>query len=178
MAQAARLIAALLFVCALTIACAQEQKTPVPLTPSARLNAAMTVFMKDGGGSSIPFDVISSALEAWGRFTMVDSPDKADVVVEVSAPASGSGVSVSSSTRPSGTNAGRPEQNTTTTRELSSGQVKMSVYDPKSKMPLWSASEQPKFAMKQKAREDNLVNAAQRLISKFRERLESATTSK
>lgn len=54
----------------------------------------------------------------------------------------------------------------------------MSVYDPKSKMLLWSASEQPKFAMKQKAREDNLVNAAQHLISKFRDRMDAAANKK
>lgn len=76
----------ILFSSAAIAASAQQQKTPVPLTPSARLTAAKTVFMKDGGGNGIPFDVISSALEAWGRFTMVDSPEKADVVVEVSAP--------------------------------------------------------------------------------------------
>jgi hypothetical protein len=33
------------------------------------------------------------------------------------------------------------------------------VYDAKSKVALWSATEQPKMGLKQKAREDKLVEA-------------------
>jgi hypothetical protein len=54
----------------------------------------------------------------------------------------------------------------------------MTVRDAKSKTPLWSATEQPKFAMKQKAKEDNLVKASQLLVSKFHDRIETAATSK
>jgi hypothetical protein len=107
-----------------------------------------------------------------GHFVLVDAPEKADIVLEVSAPDTDRGVSVSSSSKPS-TSTGRIEESTTTSRQLSDAPVRMLVYDARSKMPLWSASEQPKFAFKQKAREDNLVDAAQHLMTKFRERIET-----
>jgi hypothetical protein len=48
----------------------------------------------------------------------------------------------------------------------------MTVYDAKTKRVLWIASETAKFAVKEKARENNLVEAAERLTSKFHDRLE------
>lgn len=153
------------------IATAQEPKKTIPMTASGRLAAARTAYVKNAGGNSIPFRVINSAIEGWGRFTLVDTPDKADIIVEVSAPDEG-GVSMSSSMSRSPVTGGET-QSTTTTRRISGGQVKMAVLDGKSKAVLWTASEQPKFAMKQKAKEDNLVEAAQRLVAKFRERIEA-----
>jgi hypothetical protein len=156
-------------------AAAQEQNAPqqkkTPITASARLAAAKTAFVKYAGGSSIPYRVVSSAMEGWGQFTLVDRSDKADIIVEVSAPDTDSGVSVSGSSKPS-SSTGRMEESTTTSRQLSTAPVKMLVYDARSKLPLWSATEQPKFAVKQKTREDNLVDAAQQLMTKFREQVE------
>ena len=157
---------------------AQQPKQPSPLTASGRLVTAKAVFLRNLGGSSIPFDVISSAIEGWGRYTMADSPDKADLIIEVSAPTESGGVTVSSSTKPSNTHPGQNEQSTTTSRELSVQQIKMIVRDARSKMPLWSATEQPKFAMKQKAKEDNLVKASQLLVSKFHDRIETVAAGK
>jgi hypothetical protein len=48
----------------------------------------------------------------------------------------------------------------------------MSVYDQKTKLPLWSGTEQPKFAMKRNAKENNLLAAAQKLFERFRDRVE------
>ncbi len=152
------------------IAVGQETKKPVAITASARLAAAKTAFVKNGGGSDIPYDAVLSGMEGWGRFMLVDSPQKADIIVEVTSPSEeGGGVSVSSSTS---TGSGRREEKTTTTRQLSGNTVKLVVYDARNKGPLWSASEQAKSAFRQKAREDNLLQAGQRLVSKFRDRLE------
>jgi hypothetical protein len=79
---------------------------------------------------------------------------------------------MSSTTMPSSNVAGRDDQRVTTTKDLTNSPVKLVVFDAKSKSALWSGMEQPKLAMKQKAREDNLVEAAQRLLAKFRERVE------
>ncbi len=151
------------------IAVGQETKKPVAITPSARLAAAKTAFVKNGGGSDIPYDAVLSGMEGWGRFVLVDSPQKADIIVEIASPSEGGGVSLSSSTS---TGSGRREEKTTTTRQLSGNTVKLVVYDARNKVPLWSASEQAKSAFRQKAREDNLLQAGQRLVSKFRDRLE------
>jgi hypothetical protein len=147
----------------------QEGKKPVYASPSARLAAAKTAVVQNAGGSAIPYNVISSGLEGWGRFRLVDSRAEADVVVEVSSP-DDDNASVSSKTRV-GTS-GKMEDSNTTSRNLSNGAVKLVVYDAKTHIPLWSASEQPKGGFRQRAREDHLVEAAQRLLAKFRERVE------
>lgn len=148
-----------------------EAKKPAYVPPSARLVAAKSALVTNGGGSEIPYNVISSGLEGWGRFKLVDKAPEADIIVEVSSPAESGGVSVSSQTQSA---TGRPEQTTTTSRNLSGGTVKLVVYDAKTKVALWSATEQAKSALRQKAREDNLYQAAARLMTKFRERVEGA----
>lgn len=163
------LIFALLAVMAVGV-CAQEapKQAPPPLSATSRLNAAKTMYLKQGEGSEIPFNVVSEIMEGWGRFALVNSADKADIVLEVSAPADqGSSVGVSSST-------GRGEHNPSmsASRQISNAPVKMNVYDARSHFPLWSGTEQPKAGMKQKAREDGLVEAAQKLVAKFREHME------
>src|ERR1700675_64167 len=86
-----------------TVSFAQDQKpAQTPVSPSARLVAAKTAYMRNGGGSEIPFNVIESGIEGWGRFALVDSPQKADVIIEVVAPEDDNGVSVSSSVDGSG----------------------------------------------------------------------------
>lgn len=151
----------------------QDAKTPTTrtLSPTARLTAARTAYLKNGGGGGIPFDVISEGVQGWGRYQIVNSPEEADLVIEVASTSSGNGISVSggSSTDP---RTGFPTESATNTRELSVDRIRLVVYDARSKMPLWSASEQPKGAMRDKARKDNVVEAAQRLVTKFRERVE------
>jgi hypothetical protein len=148
---------------------AQNTKKPVPLTPSARLGAAKTAYITTVSGSSIPYNVLTSALQGWGRLQLVNAPEQADIILEISAPDGGGGVSISSS---NSAMPGRPEQTTSTSRQISNGPLRLIVYDAKSRMALWSANEQPKFAVKQQARENNLVEASQRLWAKFRERIE------
>ncbi len=157
------------------MAFAQEAAKPAnpPMNPYTRLTVAKTIYIKSGGGNEIPYNVISSSMEGWGRYLVVDSPEKADLIMEVTAPAdTGSGVSVSSNTRRDPY--GHPEDSTTTSREISpgGGLVKLVVYDARSKAALWSASEQAKSAMRQKSREDNLVQAAEKVFTKFHDRIE------
>lgn len=166
-------ILAILLMVSFVAAGAQESqpaKKPVPISPSARLVAAKSAFVKSGGGSDIPLNVINSLLEGWGRFILVDAPEKADIIIEIASPTENNGVSVSSSTKTSAQ--GRPETSTTSTRQLSVSQIKLVVFDAKNKVALWSATEQPKSAVRQKAREDNLVEAAQNLFAKFRDRIQ------
>ncbi len=149
-------------------AVAQESKKPVPVSPSARLTAAKTAFVRNAGGSDIPYHAIFSGIEGWGRFTLVDSAEKADIIIEVSSPTDWGGASISTTTSVDGRNA-----KTTTSRDLPSGDaVKLLVRDARSGIGLWSAREPAKSAFRQKAREDNLLQAAQRLVSKFRDHLE------
>ncbi|HEU5401973.1 MAG TPA: DUF4136 domain-containing protein [Terriglobales bacterium] len=151
----------------------EAAKPTPPLSPLLRLNSAKSVFLKSSGGSDIPYNVISSSMEGWGRYEIVKSPDKADLVMDITAPSDGGGgVSVSSST--SNDQFGRPQDSVSSSRDLSSGgtTVRLVIYDARSKAPLWSASEEAKGAMRQRSREDNLVKASEKLFTKFHDRIE------
>ena len=171
-----RCVAALLVVLISGILLAQEkppasaeQKNSTYVSPAARLAAAKTVFLKNNGGSEIPFNVISGGLEGWGRFLPVDSPEQADIVIEVTSPDD------DHSSKSSGTHVGakgRMEDSGSTSRDVYEGPIKMVVSDARTHLTLWAASEQPKGGLRQRARDEHLVEAAQLLVTKFRERLE------
>ena len=147
-------------------------KNPRPLSPTARLTAAKSVYLKFAGGSEIPFNVISDGIRDWGRYTIVSDPEKADITVEVMSPNTGSGVAISSTTTTPDPQTGVPAQSVTSSKELSVSRITLIVYDAKSKAALWSATEQPKGGLRDKTRKDNVVESAQHLVRKFRERVE------
>jgi hypothetical protein len=144
----------------------QPDQKPTPISPSARLAAAKRAYVKNAGGSDIPFNVIESGIEGWGRFTLVDSPRDADVIIEVESPEEDSGATVSSSTDTRG------HSSTTSSRDITVSIIKLTVYDAHTHLPLWTANERPKGGFKEKTRDDNLVKSAERLLSRFRDRLE------
>jgi hypothetical protein len=146
-------------------------KKPVIETPTMRLAGAKTILLVRTHGSSIPAEVVRTTMEGWGRFMFVTTPDKADLIVEI-ASSGDSGVQVSSSSRVS-PETGHEEKSTSSSKNLSPTEVKMTVLDARNRRALWSATENVKFAMKEKARENNLVEAAERLASKFHDRLEA-----
>ncbi|HEV3036440.1 MAG TPA: hypothetical protein VHA33_01385 [Candidatus Angelobacter sp.] len=148
----------------------QPTPTEAPHTaPADRLVAAKNLFLKKTTGSEIPYEVINTDFEGWGRYVLVDNPDKADLIMEISAPVDNSGTRISTKVN---RETGQQDNGYSSSKEFSSDPIKITVYDAKSKRPLWSASDKPKFAMKQKARENNLVESAERLFSKFHDRVE------
>jgi hypothetical protein len=140
-------------------------------TPAARLANAKNVLVMHTRGNSIPFDVIRDTVDGWGRFTLVEAPDQADLLIQVSTSGGDSDVRVTSSSGQA-LGSGKYEQSNHTSRDLSATDVKLIVLDAKNRRVLWEANETAKYAMKEKARENNLVEAAQRLASKLHERLE------
>ena len=145
-----------------------QQQKPLVDTVYARLTSAKNVLVTRARGSNIPYDVIKSTLDGWGRFTIVESLDQADLLVQVSTTGDNSfGVSSSSNSLASDS-----DRSTRTSKDFSASDITMTVYDAKTKRVLWIASETAKFAVKEKARENNLVEAAERLTSKFHDRLE------
>ena len=145
------------------------EKKPVIETPSMRLASARNVMIVRTRGSEIPVETIQSTMDGWGRFTLVETRDKADLIVEVASNGD-SGVQVSTSTvSPIG---GQEQKGSSTRKDLSPTEINMTVFDARNKRPLWSATETVKFAMKGKSKENNLVEAAERLAAKFHQRLE------
>jgi len=117
--------------------------------------------------------VIRSTMEGWERFTFVETPDKADLIIEISSTGD-SGVQVSSSSKVS-PETGQEEKSNSTRKDISPTDIRMTVFDSRNKRPLWAATENVKFAMKEKGKENNLVDAAERLASKFHQRIEPQT---
>jgi hypothetical protein len=148
----------------------QPEKKAVLETPSGRLMNAKNVVVMRARGSDIPYDVIKSTLDGWGRFNLVETKDKADLVVEIATTGGESSMRVASSSGPSPLT-GRIEQSSSSSN-LSDAAITMTVYDARNKRVLWVGNEMAKSPMKQTARENNLVEAAERLASKFHDRLE------
>jgi len=146
----------------------EQKKAPPMVSTAARLAAAKTAYVKNGGGSDIPFNVISNAIEGWPRFVLVGSPEEADVVIQVDAPeVDQNGVSVTSSSTDSSGN-----KLSKSSHEMDISYIKVTIYDPKTHVPLWSSMERPKGGFKEKTRDDNIVQAAEVLIERMHQRLD------
>jgi hypothetical protein len=148
-----------------------EDTKAVPLSPTARLAAAKSAYLQNGGGNEVAFNVVSESVQGWGRYKIVGDPKKADLIIEVASPSGSNGISISSTSSNDSRN-GMPSESTTRSRDLQVARITMIVYDARSKMALWSSSEQPKSALRQKNRQDRIVETAQRLVSQFRQRVE------
>ncbi|MGZ4811681.1 MAG: hypothetical protein ACXVZI_02850 [Terriglobales bacterium] len=176
MRHAFRLVAAVLIPLALFAqeTPSKEQKNPAYVSPSVRLASAKTVFFKQSGGSDVPFNVISGGLEGWGRFVVVDSAEQADIVIDIKSP-DDDHTSKSSSSPKTRVGGAVPESAPTNSYD---GPIRMVVSDARTHLTLWTASEQPRGGFRQKARDEHLVEAAQHLLTKFRERLEPPPPAK
>ncbi|HUN89833.1 MAG TPA: hypothetical protein VMU28_13625 [Terriglobales bacterium] len=138
---------------------AQEQSKPV-VSPSARLAAAKTAYIKNGGGNEMPFNIISSAIDSWGRFIPADSPEAADIIIEITSYVNDVGSTQQLDDK--GNPKARPDV----------VNIKMVVSDARTHLPLWSSNERPKGAFKQKTVEENIADASEKLLEKFHDRLE------
>jgi hypothetical protein len=141
---------------------AQQAATPAPIAPissHARLLAARTIYIQHTGGH-IPNDIIGDAFQGWGHYTIVGNPAQADLIVSINAPFSDAGVSVGSGNGRH--SAPAPSQGSAIT------QIRLAILDAHDHVVLWSSSEQPKSAFKDKQREDNEVDASLRLFRRFR----------
>jgi hypothetical protein len=191
MAKSSIAILALITLISLTSAFGQQQKTqeqpsakasqppakdgekkPAGIqTPTARLTSARNVFIVRTHGSNIPYDTIRTTVDNWERFTLVDAPGKADLIIEVASEGGDNDVRVTSKMGPN-YQTGQMEQSTSSSKDLSSTEISMTVSDAHNKRVLWHATEPAKYSMKEKVRENNLVEAAEKLASKFHDRLE------
>jgi hypothetical protein len=131
-----------------------------------------TLLLKKASVSDIAFETIESDMQGWGRFVVVDAPQKADLIAEVS---SEQGGGVTRTDTAGYASDGRPQSSSGTNKDVSPSTVSLKVYDARSKLILWSGTEHAKFALKQKTQENNLVEAAQRLFEKFHDKIEPPT---
>jgi len=157
-----RIPALLLALLAFATASAQEGPKSPLIASHARLMAARRIYIEHAGGR-LPNDVIGDAFQGWGHYMLVGDPAQADLIVSINAPTSDSGVSVGGG--------GRHGSSTGDGQSLSSStvvQIRLAVLDAHDRVVLWSGSEQPKSARKQRDREDNEVDASLVLFRRFR----------
>jgi len=152
---------------------AQEQP-PEPrkyMTPQARMAAAKTVYLRNAGGTDIPFNVIQAGIESWPRYLVVNSPDQADLIIEVLSPEEISkNTSVGAKV---GTKGGQAAPSSSANDAFAPTPIiKLTVFDAKTKVVLYSASERPKNAWKEKARTDSQIECAQKLLALLHNRVE------
>ena len=159
-----------------TAPAAQQPSTPAqqPPNPGAaahydRMAAARTVFLKNTGGSEVPFNVISRNFEGWGHYILVDSAENADMVIEIQSPDDGSEKKDSGGSKTSVY--GGNQQKEQAAPKPSTDMIILTVYD-KNKRPMWIGREEPKFAVRHKAADEHLVEAAQKLFTRFHDRVE------
>ena len=151
----------------------QEAGKPLAVTPGVRLAAAKSVYLKNGGGSDMPFDVITMSFSEWARWVVVDDPAKADLIVEVTSPDDGKkkdkeGGDFTASAQGKQVGGHVSEEPPTSTRN----DVLMAVRDAKTKAVLWSGTEKPTSVEKGMSKAEKFAAAGTRLMARFREKVE------
>ena len=157
---------------ALIVEAQQASANPKGLsqTFSERLAFGKSMYVKNEHGSNIPFDVINTDIQGWGRFVMLDTETNANFIAEVTS--YGSGSLTMGSTTDYATPDGKPRQSTGTRKDLSSASVTLTIYEGKTRREVWTGTEKVKSAFKKKTEEDNIVTAAEKLFLRFHDAVE------
>jgi hypothetical protein len=145
----------LLFLATVSVAFPQQapiaqSRKDVPFAPlPAKLQTAKKVFLINGGGNDLAYDAVYSAVRLWSRYELVNTSEKADLVIEfhVGFLASGFGPVIP--------------------------QFVLTITDARSKEPLWSTVDYRRRARSLKNGEKETIAAAQRLVNNWKERLGS-----
>jgi len=155
-------------VCVFTSVCTAVGKNrkdipPAPL-PTAIVNA-QKVFLTNGGGSDLAYDAFYSEMKRWGKYQIVGSPEEAELIVELAYRVEHGGTRVwSSSNSYDGTTQVHSAQ-------IIDPQLVLTIYDGKSKNSLWSTTDHRRLARRQKNREKETINSAERLVEELRTRV-------
>jgi hypothetical protein len=172
--KTSRRIAVFCLVIGAALAAFAQEPQPEPrkfLPPQARMAAAKTVYLRNAGGSDIPFNIIQAGIESWPRYTIVDSPEKADLIVEVLSPEESQSTS-GSKTKVGADAGGRSADDTDSHISPGIQIIKLTVSDAKTGATLFSATERPKDAWKDKTRTESQIECTQKLFALFHNRVE------
>jgi hypothetical protein len=168
------LVGLLLFsVCAVAGSRSRKDIPPAPL-PTV-VTGAKKIFLANGGGSDLAYDAFYNAMKTWGHYTIVGTPEDADLIVELAYRVEHGGTRTWATSNGSATSYG----NTTTynggtqihTREIPDPQLVLTIYDAKSKQSVWSATDHRRLARLEKNREKETINSAERLADELKTRV-------
>jgi len=159
----------ILVVLSLSLFSAAKNRKDVPLAPlPSPILGAKKVFLTNGGGSNLAYDALYSAMQKWGKYEIVGSPEAADVVIELAYRVEDHGTRVWSSTN---TYTGQTQVHS---RELIDPQLVLTIYDGKTRQSLWSTTDHRRLARREKNREKETINSAERLVEMLKGRVETA----
>jgi hypothetical protein len=136
---------------------ARDQRAVEAAPLPAQVVTAKKVFLAKGvggdrairSGDDLAFDAFYAEMKRWGRFELVDAPEKADVLMELSyasAPARG---------------------------RARDPRLTLKFIDPRTGLLLWSDSQARTKAFCRSNRERNLVKAVDQMITNLKTHLES-----
>jgi len=144
-------LCALLLLTALLFA---KTRNDIPLAPlPAKIAAAHKVFIVNGG-DDLAYDTVYAAFKQWPRFTVVDSPAGADLVIEIR-------FIVTDRVAHSHVNG----------RALPDPPLILVISDPGTHDQLWSSMDRRRMAIKQKNRDKETIESSERLVADLRARL-------
>ena len=115
-------------------------------------------------GSDLAYDAFYAKMKEWGKYQIVGSPEEADLIIELAYRVEHEGTRVWSSTN---------TYNGTTqvhSAQIVDPQLFLTIYDAKSKDSLWSTIDHRRLARREKNREKETINSAERLVEELRGR--------
>lgn len=158
------LVSLFIFVSAFAIAGKNRKNVPPAPLPEVIVNARK-VFLTNGGGSDLAYDAFYSEMKRWGKYQLAGSPDEADLIIELAYRVENGGTRVWSSTN---------YYDKTTqvhSAQIVDPQLVLTIYDAKSKNSLWSTIDHRRLARRQKNREKETINSAERLVEELKTRV-------
>jgi hypothetical protein len=147
-------------------AIAGKSRKDIPPAPlPAVIAEAKKIFLTNGGGSDLAYDAFYSAMKKWSKYQIVGSPNEADLVMELAYRVEHGGTRVWSSTN---TNDGSTHVHSA---QIVDPQLVLTIYDAKSKNSLWSTIDHRRKAVREKNREKETINSAERLVDELKTRV-------
>lgn len=150
----------------LSVGAFAKSRKDIPQAPLPAVIAhAKTAFLTNGGGSNLAYDSFYSGMKQWGKYQIVGSPEEADLIIELKYWVEHDGTDVSSFTN---TYTGKTQ---VVSSEIIDPQLKLTIYDAKSKNSLWSAIDHRQLARREKNREKEIIKSAERLVDQLKTRI-------
>jgi hypothetical protein len=147
-------------------AMAGKSRKDVPIAPlPAVIVNAQKVFLTNGGGSNLAYDSFYSNMKSWGKYQIVGSPEQADLIIELAYRVEHGGTRVWSSNN---TYDGTTQVHSA---QIVDPQLVLTIYDAKSKNSLWSTIDHRRLARREKNREKETINSAERLVEELKARV-------
>jgi hypothetical protein len=156
------------FLCVLVSmnASAAKSRKDVPPAPlPAVVTNAKKIFLSNGGGSNLAYDSFYSEMKQWGKYEIVGSPEEADLIVELAYRLERGGTRVWSSTN---TYDGTTQVHSA---QIVDPQLTLTIFDAKTKNSLWSEVDHRRLARREKNREKEIINSADRLVGDLKARV-------